>query len=135
MLPTLILLSLSSIAAAVTLPASRNASPDSSIPQPLGPRDLFNRQSSFRCSSGYFCYSGQTCCGIGCCFPGYSCTSYYTCEVSTVSSCSSSQETCGTGCCNSGYYCATDLNCYPKSSGDLTTNVRTISYFQLLLLQ
>lgn len=57
-----------------------------SKPRPAHPRELFNRQSTFRCSSGYFCNSNQSCCGIYCCNPGYTCSTILTCDLaSTVS--------------------------------------------------
>ena len=77
----------STIAAALSVPLSeRQLGQDATLPRSLGPRDIFNRQSSFKCTSGYFCNSGQTCCGIDCCNTGYTCSSIFTCELPFSSS-------------------------------------------------
>lgn len=87
MLPSLLLLAVSTLVGAVTLPFNKVESDFDS----LGPRNLFNRQSKFQCSNGYFCDNSQICCGVYCCNPGYACSQYYTCEPSSSVSCTSTR--------------------------------------------
>src|SRR6202161_2178560 len=85
--PPLLFLALYTLAAAVTLPLNEFESGLGSLkPRSLHPRNLFSRQSTFECDSGYFCYDSQSCCGIGCCNTGYTCSSTFTCDpASSVS--------------------------------------------------
>jgi len=113
----------STLAAAVTLPFSESEPRLGSLkPRSVGDaRNLFKRQSTFSCNNGYFCYDDQSCCGIGCCNTGYTCSSTFTCDPdSSVSTCTTYQIACGSTCCDSGYYCATDYNCYADSAAPAT---------------
>lgn len=92
MIPSLLFPAFATLAAAVTLPLSESElGPGSLKPRSLGPRNLFNRESTFTCSSGYTCYDTQSCCGIGCCDSGYTCSSTFTCDPDTSTVVSSLQ--------------------------------------------
>lgn len=81
MIPSLLFPAFATLAAAETLPLSDfESAPGSLKPRSLGPRNVFNRQSAFSCSSGSSCYDTQTCCGTSCCDAGYTYSSTFRCD-------------------------------------------------------